>query len=156
GPFTPGIQADVPLAGQLAEVGVILLMFGVGIHFSPKDLLAARGVIVPGAVGQMVIATLVGAGLAKLWGWSGGASIVFGLSLSVASTAVVLRALESRGVLDSEDGRLTVGWLVVEDIAMVVALVLLPALAPGASSGSLWTSLGVTILKVGAFVAIMW
>jgi CPA2 family monovalent cation:H+ antiporter-2 len=160
GPFTPGLQADIPLAGQLAEIGVILLMFGVGIHFSPKDLMAARGVIVPGAVLQMLVATLVGAGLGRLWGWSWSSGIVFGLSLSIASTAVVLRALESRGLLDSADGRLTVGWLVVEDVAMVVALVLLPALAapaPGTdpTNTHLWRSLGLTLLKVGAFIGIM-
>jgi CPA2 family monovalent cation:H+ antiporter-2 len=157
GPFTPGMQADVPLAGQLAEVGVILLMFGVGVHFSPKDLVAARGVIVPGAVGQMIIATLVGAAVARFWGWSWSSGIVFGLSLSVASTAVVLKALESHGILDTADGRLTIGWLVVEDIAMVIALVLLPALAPaGDGAENLWVSLGITLVKVGAFVAIMW
>jgi CPA2 family monovalent cation:H+ antiporter-2 len=159
GPFTGGFQADVPLAGQLAEVGVILLMFGVGIHFSPKDLVAARGVIVPGAVLQMAIATLVGAGLARFWGWSWSSGIVFGLSLSIASTAVVLKALEGQGILDSADGRLTIGWLVVEDIAMVIALVLLPALAPPGATGeatrSIWTSVGVTLLKVGAFIAVM-
>jgi CPA2 family monovalent cation:H+ antiporter-2 len=156
GPFTPGIQADVPLAQQLAEVGVILLMFGVGIHFSPKDLVAARGVIVPGAVGQMIIATLVGAGVGRFWGWSWPSAIVFGLSLSIASTAVVLKALEQHGILDSADGRLTIGWLVVEDIAIVVALVFLPLLAPGTGAqASIWTTLVVTILKVGAFVAIM-
>jgi CPA2 family monovalent cation:H+ antiporter-2 len=157
GPFTPGIQADVPLAGQLAEVGVILLMFGVGIHFSPKDLVAARGVIVPGAVGQMIVATLVGAGVARLWGWSWSSGIVFGLALSIASTAVVLKALENHGLLDTADGRLTIGWLVVEDIAIVIALVFLPALAPSATGAetNIWMSLGVTLLKVGAFVAIM-
>ncbi len=160
GPFTPGITADLPLAQQLAEIGVILLMFGVGIHFSPKDLMAARGVIIPGAVLQMLVATLVGAGLGRLWGWSWGSGIVFGLTLSIASTAVVLRALESRGLLDSADGRLTVGWLVVEDIAMVIALVLLPALAPPAAGADpanthLWRSLGITLLKVGAFITIM-
>jgi CPA2 family monovalent cation:H+ antiporter-2 len=160
GPFTPGLRADIPLASQLAEIGVILLMFGVGIHFSPKDLMAARGVIVPGAMMQMLVATLVGAGVGRFWGWSWSTSMVFGLTLSIASTAVVLRALESRGLLDSADGRLTVGWLVVEDIAMVLVLVLLPALAPPAAgvdpaSANLWRSLGVTVLKVGAFMAIM-
>jgi CPA2 family monovalent cation:H+ antiporter-2 len=162
GPFTPGMQADVPLAGQLAEVGVILLMFGVGIHFSPKDLVAARGVIVPGAVLQMAIATIVGATLARFWGWSWSSGIVFGLSLSIASTAVVLKALEGQGILDTSDGRLTIGWLVVEDIAMVIALVLLPALAPPGAAGatevvtrSIWVSLGITLLKVGAFIAVM-
>ena len=160
GPFTPGITADLPLAQQLAEIGVILLMFGVGIHFSPKDLMAARGVIIPGAVLQMLVATLVGATLGRFWGWSWGSGIVFGLSLSIASTAVVRRALESRGLLDSADGRLVVGWLVVEDIAVVVALVLLPALAPPAAGSDpanthLWRALGLTLLKVGAFITIM-
>ena len=129
GPFTPGFVADTALAGQLAEMGVILLMFGVGLHFSASDLLAVRGIAVPGAIGQIVLATLLGIGLAMLWGWSLGAGIVFGLSLSVASTVVLLKALEERNLVNTPNGRVAVGWLIVEDLAMVLALVLLPALA---------------------------
>jgi predicted Kef-type K+ transport protein len=129
GPITPGFVADAGLAGQLAEMGVILLMFGVGLHFSAADLLAVRGVAVPGAIVQILIATLLGIGLAEWWGWSLGAGIVFGLSLSVASTVVLLKALEERNLVDSASGRVAVGWLIVEDLAMVLALVLLPAFA---------------------------
>src|SRR5580765_8704375 len=113
GPFTPGFVADTGLAPQLAEIGVILLMFGVGLHFSPRDLMAVRGIAVPGAVFQIAAATALGAVLAHLWGWSWGSGLVFGLCLSVASTVVLLRALEDRGLLDSVDGRISVGWLVV-------------------------------------------
>jgi K+:H+ antiporter len=163
GPFTPGYVADTGLASQLAEVGVILLMFGVGLHFSVGDLWAVRRIAVPGAVVQIGAATLLGALLARVWGWSWGAGIVFGLSLSVASTVVLLRALEERGLLDSADGRIAVGWLIVEDLAMVLALVLLPALATSsgeataqaAAARSLWTELAITLLKVAAFVALM-
>jgi len=139
GPFTPGIVADSALAGQLAEIGVILLMFGVGLHFSIKDLLAVRRIALPGAMGQIVVATMIGVGLAHLWGWDLGAGIVFGLALSCASTVVLLRALEDRNALDTVNGHIAVGWLVVEDLVMVLALVLLPAFAasPGAGSGGL-------------------
>src|SRR5205085_813938 len=129
GPATPGVVADVALASQLAEIGVMLLMFGVGLHFSLDDLLAVRKIALPGALVQMVAATAMGTGLAHWWGWSLGGALVFGLSLSVASTVVLLRALESRGVLDSFNGRIAVGWLVVEDLLMVLVLVLLPPLA---------------------------
>jgi CPA2 family monovalent cation:H+ antiporter-2 len=129
GPFTPGYVADSAMAGQLAEIGVILLMFGVGLHFSLGDLIAVRRIAVPGAVGQIVIATLLGVGVAKVWGWSLGAGLVFGISLSVASTVVLLRALEDRNALNTPDSRITVGWLIVEDLAMVLVLVLLPAAA---------------------------
>lgn len=129
GPFTPGFVGDEELAGQLAEIGVILLMFGVGLHFSIKDLLAVRKIAIPGAVGQIAVGTALGAGIAMMWGWSFGAGLVFGLALSVASTVVLLRALEERNVLDSLNGRIAVGWLIVEDLAMVLALVLLPAFA---------------------------
>ena len=161
GPFTPGFVADVALAGQLAEVGVMLLMFGVGLHFSIDDLLAVRKVAVPGAVVQMAVATAMGAGVALWWGWTLPAAVVFGLALSVASTVVLLRALESRGLLDSGNGRIAVGWLVVEDLAMVLVLVLLPPLGgwlaggAGAEPSALWTSIGLTLLQVSVFVALM-
>jgi CPA2 family monovalent cation:H+ antiporter-2 len=127
GPFTPGFIADANLASQLAEIGVILLMFGVGLHFSIKDLLAVRHIAVPGALAQVTVATAVGAGVALSWGWSPAASLVLGLALSCASTVVLLRALEERNALDSVNGHIAVGWLVVEDLVMVLALVLLPA-----------------------------
>ena len=130
GPFTPGFVGDAKLAGQLAEIGVILLMFGVGLHFSIKDLMQVRAIALPGAIVQIAAATAMGAGLAWAWGWSLGAGLVLGLALSVASTVVLLRALEQQGLLDSDKGRIAVGWLIVEDLAMVLALVLLPALAP--------------------------
>ena len=128
GPFTPGFVADANLAPQLAEIGVILLMFGVGTHFSIRDLFAVRRVALPGAFTQIIVATTLGAGVATLWGWSLGAGIIFGLSLSVASTVVLLRALQDRDMINSSDGRTAIGWLVVEDLLMVLALVLLPVL----------------------------
>ena len=160
GPFTPGFVADTALAGQLAEIGVILLMFGVGLHFSIDSLLKVRAIALPGAVVQIGVATTIGWGLAALWGWDTSAGIVFGLAMSVASTVVLLRALEQRNEVDTEQGRIAVGWLIVEDLAMVLALVFLPALAPShadASSGGsgLLLNLGVTTLKVALFVAIM-
>src|SRR5215217_4045444 len=126
GPFTPGFVADAHLAPQLAEVGVILLMFGVGIHFSPADLLKVRRLALPGAIGQVTIATILGLGVARLWGWSFGEGLVFGLALSVASTVVLLRALEARGAVNSAEGSVAVGWVIVQDLVMVLALVLLP------------------------------
>ena len=175
GPHTPGFVADVALAGQLAEVGVMLLMFGVGLHFSIDDLLAVRKVAVTGAVVQMAVATTMGAGLALWWGWTLAAALVFGLALSVASTVVLLRALESRGLLASGNGRIAVGWLVVEDLAMVLVLVLLPVLAglldgsggmggtggtddggaAAAPAAAFWPALLRTLLAVVAFVALM-
>jgi len=163
GPFTPGFVADSSLAAQLAEIGVMLLMFGVGLHFSLDDLMAVRRVAVPGAVVQMVAATAMGGAMAHFWGWDLGAALVFGISLSVASTVVLLKALEAKGVLDSVNGRIAVGWLVVEDLAMVLVLVLLPALAPmlragdggSAVDGELWSTLARTLLAVAAFVALM-
>jgi CPA2 family monovalent cation:H+ antiporter-2 len=165
GPFTPGFVADAHLAPQLAEIGVILLMFGVGTHFSIRDLIAVRGVALPGAFTQIVVATALGAGLATLWGWSLGAGIIFGLSLSVASTVVLLRALEDRGMIKSSDGRIATGWLVVEDLLMVLTLVLLPALAgvmggqlpdnSHSGNGSVWPVLGITIGKVVVFIGLM-
>ena len=161
GPATPGFVADVALASQLAEIGVMLLMFGVGLHFSLRDLLDVRRIALPGAVLQIAVATAMGIGMAHLWGWSLGAGLVFGLALSVASTVVLLRALESRGILDSMNGRIAVGWLVVEDLVTVLVLVLLPAIAGplgGKGAGgdtSLWMALGKTLLQVGAFMAFM-
>jgi CPA2 family monovalent cation:H+ antiporter-2 len=160
GPFTPGFVADTHLASQLAEIGVMLLMFGVGLHFSLGDLLAVRKIAVPGAIVQIVAASAMGVGVAMLWDWNLAAAIVFGLALSVASTVVLLRALESAGILDSFNGRVAVGWLVVEDLAMVLVLVLLPPLA-GALTGqatdpaTLWREIGKTLLQVGLFVALM-
>ncbi|MEA2246179.1 MAG: monovalent cation:H+ antiporter-2, family [Solirubrobacteraceae bacterium] len=162
GPFTPGLVADTDIARELAEIGVILLMFGVGIHFSVGDLLAVRRIALPGAVGQVAIATLLGVGLASWWGWTVGEGVVFGLALSVASTVVLLRGLTAAGVLDSKAGRTAVGWLVVEDLIMVVALVLLPALAgplggvsPAGEDGPIGAVLALTLGKVAVFVALM-
>jgi len=162
GPFTPGFVADVNLAPQLAEIGVILLMFGVGMHFSISDLVAVKRIAVPGALLQMAVATALGWALATGWGWSHVAALVFGLSLSVASTVVLLRALEDQGGLDTEVGRIAVGWLIVEDLLMVLALVVLPTLAPSAAAGNapagpagLWLALGITFAKVAAFVVFM-
>ena len=160
GPFTPGYVADAGLASELAEVGVILLMFGVGLHFSLRDLLAVRKIAVPGAVAQIAAATLMGMLLAAVLGWSLIAGFVFGLALSVASTVVLLRALESRNLVHTDRGRIAVGWLIVEDLAMVLALVLLPALAlavadADSAGSSLALALGTTILKIIAFVAVM-
>jgi len=171
GPNTPGFVADASLANELAEIGVILLMFGVGLHFSLKDLLSVRAIAVPGAVVQIGFATLLGVGLAWLLGWSLGAGLVFGLALSVASTVVLLRAMQERRLIETERGRIAVGWLIVEDLAMVLALVLLPALA-GVLGGQqqvddhasllslpasygVWGVVGVTFAKVAAFVVVM-
>ncbi|HEU6441210.1 MAG TPA: YbaL family putative K(+) efflux transporter, partial [Microvirga sp.] len=160
GPFTPGYVADQALSNQLAEIGVILLMFGVGLHFSLKDLLSVRAIAVPGAVVQIASATLLGMGLAWLMGWGLVAGIVFGLALSVASTVVLLRALQERRLVETERGHIAVGWLIVEDLAMVLTLVLLPAFAKataGASADmeSILVSIGLTFGKVVAFLAVM-
>ncbi len=163
GPATPGYVADLELAVQLAEIGVMLLMFGVGLHFSLDDLLTVRRIAIPGAIVQIAVATALGMMTAFFWGWDLGAALVFGLALSVASTVVLLRALEARGVLESVNGRIAVGWLIVEDLVMILALVLLPPLAallggkPGdsADAGNLWTTLGFTLAKVAAFIALM-
>ena len=161
GPATPGFVADAAIAAQLAEIGVMLLMFGVGLHFSIKDLMDVKRIALPGAILQIVVATAMGVGLAQWWGWSIGAGLVFGLALSVASTVVLLRALEDRGILDSLNGRIAVGWLVVEDLVTVLVLVLLPAVAgllggTGAdTSRPLWQTLAITFGQVGAFVAFM-
>ena len=167
GPATPGFVADVALAGQLAEIGVMLLMLGVGLHFSLDDLLAVKRIAIPGALLQIVVATAMGMAVATVWGWGLGAALVFGLALSVASTVVLLRALEARGALASMNGQIAVGWLIVEDLVMVLVLVLLPVLAPllgGAGADAytnakpgqnLWATIGITLAKVGAFIALM-
>jgi CPA2 family monovalent cation:H+ antiporter-2 len=164
GPATPGFVADVQLTGQLAEIGVMLMMFGVGLHFSLEDLMAVRRIAIPGALVQIIGATVSGSALALWWGWTLGAGLVFGLALSVASTVVLLRALEARGVLESLNGRIAVGWLVVEDLVVVLILVLLPALAPllggktdpvAPGAENLGLTLAVTLGKVAAFVALM-
>ncbi|MGH6997526.1 MAG: cation:proton antiporter, partial [Phenylobacterium sp.] len=163
GPFTPGYVADQKIANELAEIGVILLMFGVGLHFSVKDLMAVRKIAVPGALAQMAVATILGIALSALLGWPLISGLVFGLALSVASTVVLLRALQERRLVQTERGKIAVGWLIVEDLAMVLALVLLPALAGAMKAGegaadplTAWgVPLGLTLLKVGGFVAFM-
>lgn len=172
GPFTPGYVADQKLATELAELGVILLMFGVGLHFSVRDLLSVRTIAIPGAVGQIAMATGAGVLLSWLLGWGLGAGVIFGLSLSVASTVVLLRALQDRQLIETERGRIAVGWLIVEDLVMVVSLVLIPPLAglmggraqpvDGQAAevvalgvGPVVATLLVTAAKVGAFVALM-
>ena len=155
GPFTPGYVADQSLANELAELGVILLMFGVGLHFSLRDLLAVRKIAVPGALAQIGVAVLMGMALAIWLGWSLGAGFIFGLALSVASTVVLLRAMEERRLLETERGRIAVGWLIVEDLVMVLALVLIPAVAQGGEGGELGLTLLLTIGKVAAFAAFM-
>ena len=163
GPFTPGFVADAEIAAQLAEIGVILLMFGVGIKFSFSDLLAVRNVAVPGALIRILITTLLGIGLTALWGWGLGAGIVFGLALSVASTVVLLKTLEDHDALDSGDGRIAVGWVIVEDLVMILVLVLLPALAgplggtppPGTAADNLLLTVGVTLGEIALFAVLM-
>jgi CPA2 family monovalent cation:H+ antiporter-2 len=162
GPFTPGFVADQKLAPQIAEIGVVLLMFGVGMHFSVGDLWAVRRIAIPGAIGQIAVATALGAGVSRFWGWELDDGLMFGLALSVASTVVLLRALEDRGLVNSADGRIAIGWLVVEDLVMVLALVLLPALAgslapQGAhpASPNLGVAIATTLGKVIAFVGLM-
>ncbi|EIT71723.1 MULTISPECIES: YbaL family putative K(+) efflux transporter [Hydrocarboniphaga] len=157
GPFTPGYVADQELIPQLAELGVILLMFGVGLHFSLDDLLSVKHIAIPGALAQIAAATAMGAVMAWLLGWGWGAGLVFGLALSVASTVVLLRALEERRLVETPRGKIAVGWLIVEDLAMVLALVLLPAFAHGTQQdgGSLPITIAITLGKVAAFVAFM-
>jgi monovalent cation:H+ antiporter-2, CPA2 family len=166
GPATPGFVADLELSSQLAEIGVMLLMFGVGLHFSLDDLLAVRRIALPGAIVQIAVATLLGMSITTLWGWSLAAGIVFGLALSVASTVVLLRALEDRSLLESVNGRIAVGWLVVEDLVMVLVLVLLPplavwlggnveALVEDTSERSLLTTLALTLGRISVFIALM-
>lgn len=174
GPHTPGFVADQALGAELAELGVILLMFGVGLHFSLKDLMSVRALAIPGAIAQIAVATALGAGLGTLMGWSLGGSLLFGLALSVASTVVLLKALQDRRLIESERGRIAVGWLIVEDLAMVLALVLVPAIASlnGVDTGvhdpfvsfverivnapvGIWGVLAITLVKVAAFVGFM-
>ncbi|UGA41612.1 Kef family K(+) transporter [Bradyrhizobium quebecense] len=170
GPFTPGFVADQALATELAELGIILLMFGVGLHFSLNDLLSVRAIAVPGAIAQIAVATLLGLGLALVMGWTVGAGLVFGLALSVASTVVLLRALQERRLMDTERGKIAVGWLIVEDLAMVLALVLFPAVASfQGGDGAALTSdplaarfglgltgvLALTLIKIAVFIALM-
>src|SRR5687767_3275744 len=166
GPFTPGFVADVNLAGQLAEIGVILLMFGVGLHFSIADLRAVYPIALPGALAQIAVSMAACTALAVLWDWGLGAGLLLGLALSVASTVVLLRVLEERDALDGVDGRIAIGWLIVQDLAMVLVLVLLPALAgsPGGNpgelavhvpGGGLATTLALTLGKVAAFIVLV-
>ena len=167
GPGTPGYIADTNIAGQLSEIGIMLLRFGVGLHFSPSELLSVKRVAVPGALIQMAVTTSVGAGIAWFWGWGLAPSVIFGLCLACASTVVLLKSLEVRGELDSMGGRIAVGWLVVQDLVTVLALVLLPPFAAiiggtkattaavSTGSTSLWLTVGHTLLLVGAFVALM-
>jgi monovalent cation:H+ antiporter-2, CPA2 family len=161
GPGTPGFVADVKIAGELAEIGVMLLMFGVGLHFSVSDLLSVRKIALPGAIVQIAVASAMGAGAALWWGWDLPAALVLGLALSVASTVVLLKALERQGVLDTHNGRIAIGWLVVEDLAMVLVLVLLPPLGALLGTGArvppqqLWTTLAITLLEVAGFVVLM-
>jgi monovalent cation:H+ antiporter-2, CPA2 family len=169
GPFTPGFVADRELAPQLAEIGVILLMFGVGLHFSIRDLLAVRKIAIPGALVQIALSVALTCGLTHFWGWPFGPSLVLGLALSVASTVVLLRALESQGILDSPSGRIAVGWLIVEDLVTVLILVLLPALAtafggvpghmdhpaPENDALQIYQTLGIVLAKFIGFVLLM-
>ena len=169
GPFTPGFVADAKLAPQLAEIGVILLMFGVGMHFSIRDLLAVRNIAIPGAIVQIALAVALTCAVTYFWGWAFGSSLVLGLALSVASTVVLLRALEAEGILESQSGRIAVGWLVVEDLVTVLILVMLPALATslgGATSGAehgpqdnhampMYAALGIILGKFIGFVLLM-
>jgi CPA2 family monovalent cation:H+ antiporter-2 len=178
GPFTPGYVADMALATELAELGVILLMFGVGLHFSPRDLMAVKAIAVPGAIGQIAVATSFGTAMGWMLGWSIGAGLIFGLALSVASTVVLLRALQERDLITTEKGRVAVGWLIVEDLVMVLSLVLIPPLAGllggvslpvgeeaeivsevgsgiGIGIGPIAATVLITLVKAAAFVALM-
>lgn len=161
GPYTPGFVGDAGLAAQLEEIGVILLMFGVGMHFSLQDLWAMRSIAVPGAVIQIVVATALGTGVSFLWGWSLSSGLIFGLALSVASTVVMLRAMESYQAVNTTDGKIAIGWTVVEDVVMVLTLVLLPAFF-GQAGGhaepdhtSVWLALGLALGKVALFIVLM-
>ncbi|MCB5208244.1 YbaL family putative K(+) efflux transporter [Methylovorus mays] len=162
GPSTPGFVADTGIASQLSEIGVMLLMFGVGLHFSIADLMSVKRIALPGAVVQMTLATVLGASVAYWWGWTLGEGLIFGLALSCASTVVLLKALEARGIVDSMNGKIAVGWLVVEDLATVLVLVLMPPLAgilggtaQVESAAPLWQTIGFTLLQVSFFIAFM-
>jgi len=154
GPFTPGFVGDVKTIGQLAELGVIFLMFGVGLHFSLNDLWRVRGVAIPGAIGQMALATALGFGLSRIWGWSVAQGLVLGLAISIASTVVLLRGLMDNGLLNTQHGQTAVGWLVLEDLATVLILILMPALVP-AAGGFDWQNLNLTLVKAAAFVLLV-
>jgi monovalent cation:H+ antiporter-2, CPA2 family len=154
GPFTPGFVGDVDTISQLAELGVIFLMFGVGLHFSLKDLWRVRSIAIPGALGQMGMATLLGFGLSRFWGWTPGAGIVLGFAISIASTVVLLRGLMDHGLLNTSHGQAAVGWLVLEDLATVLILVLMPTLV-NTADGFNWAQLGITLLKAAGFVVIV-
>lgn len=162
GPFTPGFVADSAIASELAEIGIMLLMFGVGLHFSMDHLLETRKIALPGAIIQIIVATLLGAGLAILWGWSWGGALVFGLALSVASTVVLIKSLESEGIIGSRNGQIAVGWLIIEDLAMVLVLVFLPLFAEwfgGAATvghNKNWLFVfGITLFEIASFIVIM-
>uniref|UniRef100_C6E851 Sodium/hydrogen exchanger n=1 Tax=Geobacter sp. (strain M21) TaxID=443144 RepID=C6E851_GEOSM len=154
GPFTPGFVGDLTTIGQLAEMGVIFLMFGVGLHFSLKDLWRVRSVAVPGALGQMLLATLLGVALSRFWGWSTASGLVLGFSISIASTVVLLRGLMDNGLLNTPHGQAAVGWLILEDLATVFILIVMPSLA-ASGAGLDWLNLGVTLFKAGAFVLLL-
>ncbi|HET6513063.1 MAG TPA: cation:proton antiporter, partial [Candidatus Kapabacteria bacterium] len=165
GPYSPGFVADIAIANQLAEIGVMLLMFGVGLHFSVEDLLAVRRISLPGAVAQIATATVLGAVISHFWGWTWGEGLVFGLALSCASTVVLIKALDRKGITDTVNGRIAIGWLIVEDLALVLVLVLLPPLAVllggnidpahAASDRSVFLTIVITLGKVAAFIAFM-
>jgi CPA2 family monovalent cation:H+ antiporter-2 len=154
GPFTPGFVGDIETISQLAELGVIFLMFGVGLHFSFSDLWRVRGIAIPGALGQMMLASMLGFGLSQIWGWSAASGIVLGLSISIASTVVLLRGLMDNGLLNTPHGQAAVGWLILEDLATVLILILMPSLA-SASNGFNWQDLGLTLVKAAAFVILV-
>ena len=153
GPFTPGFVGDVRTISQLAELGVIFLMFGVGLHFSLQDLWKVRSIAIPGALGQMALATLLGVALSQLWGWSAASGLVLGLAVSVASTVVLLRGLMDNGLLNTPHGQAAVGWLVLEDLATVLILIFMPVLS--GSTGAFWQNLGFTVLKASLFMALL-
>ena len=158
GPYSPGYVADIQIAEQLSEIGILLLMFGVGLHFSMRDLMAVKHIAVPGAICQIAVACGLGVLLSKFWGWEFASGMMLGLALSVASTVVLLRALEEQNLLESNDAKIAIGWLIVEDLVMVMALVLIPTLAgngEAASGGLPWRELLFSVLKIAAFVAIM-
>lgn len=162
GPFTPGFVANTQIAAELADIGVMLLMFGIGLHFSLDQLLEMRKIALPGALLQIIVATFLGVIVAVSWGWNLGGALIFGLALSVASTVVLLRVLELQGILNSINGQIAVGWLIVEDLAMLIALVFLPALAGWLgrsmvlhSDKNIWLSLAITIAKTSGFIILM-
>ena len=154
GPFTPGFVGDTETISQLAELGVLFLMFGVGLHFSINDFWKVRAVAIPGALGRMVLTTLLGFGLSQLWGWTAASGIVLGLAISIASTVVLLRGLIDNGLLNTPHGQAAVGWVIVEDLATVLILVLMPALV-NTSDGFNWQQLGLTLLKAVGFIILV-